>query len=207
MWRPSPLRRRAGPFRPRRRCVTAMQRATAAALTVCLVASCAARGSVVEIAYGRAAALGLGETDRRRFAGEVDACVTRAEGARPVGPAGTLAVGVSGEAEGGSPAGLAGIGVIAGVLAAGVAYRWWRAIGHRGGRAAEPGAAMPATSTASAGAAATKAPAAQGGNAAVPAAGTSTAGERRSGDSALDACIDDVTARWRSRAAEGAPAP
>ena len=162
-----------------------LRKRIAVVMAASLVASCAARDSASDLAWRRAGVIGLAGAEREAFMREVEACVRREQAAHalPHGPSTTLAVGASGEAPGGSASGLAGVGVMASVLAAGITYRWWKGVGHAGASTAQPGAVEPDAPPAAAGAAAGDVPRAT-----------------------LDGCLDAVTNRWRSdRDTEAAP--
>jgi hypothetical protein len=136
----------------------------------------------------RAERLGLDGAERATFTREVAGCV-RHEQARGSarGPASTLSVGASGEAPGASVGGLTAVGVMASVLAAGIAYRWWKGIGHHGARSAEPCAAAADASRAATDAVNPQASGTLAGVAMIDAP-----------DTVVDACLEAVTTRWRA---------
>ena len=178
-----------------------LHKGTAIVLMASLLGACAARGPVVGVAAERAGALGLTGAEREAFTREVGACVRREQG-RGAGrrePSSTLAVGASGEAAGGSPGGRAGIGVMASGVTAGIAHRWWKGVGRRAVRTAEPGAAGSDTSRTAADTVRPNTPVAAADQAVATAGGPAATVDPTAdaSDTVVDACIATVTARWR----------
>lgn len=176
-------------------------RGTAIVLIASLLGACAARGPVAEVAAERAGALGLTSTEREAFTREVAACVRREQGrrARPREPASTPAVGASSEAPPGSAGGPAGIGVMASVITAGIAHRWWKGVGRRAARTAEPGAAGSDTPRTAADSVRPDTPVAAADQAVATADGPAASVDATAdaSDTVVDACLATVTARWR----------
>jgi hypothetical protein len=169
-----------------------------------VLAACVARGPASELARARARGLGLSAREREAFAREVTACVRREQARaeqerRPATPS-TLAVGVRGEAAGDSAGGLAAVGVMATAITAGIAYRWWKGIGHRAARGAEPGAAAANTAQPAADAVRPDTPVAVADTAAIE-------GEPAASTGIVDACLATVTARWSAAVPPGRAVP
>ena len=173
------------------------RRGIAASSVAILLASCATRTPGTELARIRAERLGLEGAERATFAREVTGCIhhEQARGSAR-GPASSLSVGASGEASGTSVGGLTAVGVMASVLAAGIAYRWWKGIGHQGARPAEPCAAAADTPRPATDAVDLQASGTVAGVAMIDAP-----------DTVVDACLDTVTTRWRAECVPAATLP